>query len=130
VIALCFQLFNDFVCYEKSIFETIIFLWFPAIPLIPAIVSLKSKNPLRAVPAALCVIPFYLLAYHVDCIEPYQGGGASMIYVAVIMYGTPLALLFFFITDPICRLLKIKVIDTNRSTLELKQSESNNEKSS
>jgi hypothetical protein len=112
-IAICVQLFNDFACYKKGILETIAFLWFPAIPLVPAIISLKSNNPLRAITASLCVIPFYWLAYYVDCVQPYQGGGASMIYVAVIFYGTPLAVLGAFITGPICRVLKIEITAVN-----------------
>lgn len=112
-IAICFQLFNDFACYKKSIWETFAFLWFPSIPLVPAIISLKSNNPLRAITASLCVIPFYLLAYYVDCVQPYQGGGASMIYVAVIFYGTPLAVLGAFLAGPICRVLKIEIIAVN-----------------
>jgi len=110
LIAISFQLFNDFACYKKSIFEAVIFLWFPAIPLIPAMVSLKSRNPLRAITSSLCVVPFYLMAYYIDCLQPYKGGGASMVYVVVIMYGTPVALAGTLIADLICRVFNIKII--------------------
>lgn len=71
-------------------------LWFPLIPLFPAVMYLFTSNPARAIGAALTVIPFYLMAYHTDCVLPYQGGGASMIYVVVIFFGTPAALIIGF----------------------------------
>jgi hypothetical protein len=114
LIAIGFQLFNDFACYKKSIVEALLFLWFPAIPLITAIASLKSKNPLRAIPSSLSVIPFYLMAYNTDCVQPYKGGGASMIYVVVIMYGTPVAFVCAFIADGICRLFNIRITRTDK----------------
>lgn len=91
LVAMIVQIFNDVSCYNRGIFESISTIWFPGIPLIPALVFLASRNPLRAVGASIVAIAFYALAYYTDCVAPYEGGGASMIYVAVILYGTPLA---------------------------------------
>ena len=68
-------------------------MWFTLIPVVPAVFFIFAKKPVAAIGAALAVIPFYAMAYYSDCILPYQGGGASMIYVIVIMFGTPVAIL-------------------------------------
>lgn len=69
--------------------------------MIPAVIFLATRNPLRSVGASIVAISFYALAYYTDCIAPYEGGGASMIYVVVILYGTPLAVLGGFIAGSI-----------------------------
>ncbi len=78
-------------------------IWFPAIPLIPGLIAVFGENPLKAIGASLVAICFYALAYYTDCVLPYEGGGASMIYVVVIMYGTPLAFLGAWVVGVICR---------------------------
>lgn len=108
-LAVAVQLFNDFACYQKSLLESLMWLWFPLIPLTPAVLFLQSANPLRAVTAALVVIPFYALAYYTDCVLPYTGGGASMVYVIVLFYGLPTALATGLLTGPLCRWLDIRV---------------------
>ncbi len=109
VLALGVQLFNDFACYERGFLEALSTLWFPAIPLFPALIALGSGNPLRAVGGSLVAIGFYLLAFYTDCVVPYSGGGASMVYVAVVMYGFPLAVVAVFVTEPLLRWMGIVI---------------------
>ncbi|BCT93009.1 hypothetical protein LYSHEL_20320 [Lysobacter helvus] len=79
-------------------------------PLVPAIVSMATANPLRAVGAVLFLAPWMLLAIYVDCIAPYTGGGASMIYVVVQFWGTPSAILGALITGPILRWCGVTIV--------------------
>lgn len=104
------QAFNSFSCYHHSLLDYLgavgIFL---LIPLLPALVSLLTANPLRAVGACLLLSPWLWFAYYTDCVAPYAGGGASLIYVAVLLWGTPCALLGALMTGPILRLAGVKV---------------------
>jgi hypothetical protein len=104
------QAFNSFACYGhdlRSFLATLgIFLF---IPLLPAIISLVTANPLRAIGACLLFAPWLFLAYYTDCMRPYSGGGASMIYVAVILWGTPSSIIGALVTGPITRTLGISV---------------------
>jgi hypothetical protein len=104
------QAFNSFACYGHDLrlfLKTLgIFLF---IPLLPAIVSLATANPLRAIGACLMFAPWLLLAYYIDCIRPYTGGGASMIYVAVVLWGTPSSIIGALVTGPIMRALGVSV---------------------
>lgn len=104
------QAFNSFACYHMTFLQ---FLWawafFVLTPLVPAGISLLSRNPLRAVGSCLLFAPWLLLAYYTDCVRPYAGGGASMIYVAVLLWGTPCAILGALITGPIMKALKVTV---------------------
>lgn len=109
LIASGFQIFNDLACYNKSMVEIITGFWFPAIPLLPGLIALFSRNPLRAVGAPIAVVPFYLFAYYVDCVQPYQGGGASMIYAGVILYGLPLSIFTVWLTGYICEKKNIEI---------------------
>jgi hypothetical protein len=104
------QAFNSFACYGHDLrlfLKTLgIFLF---IPLLPAIVSLATANPLRAIGACLMFAPWLLLAYYIDCIRPYTGGGASMIYVAVVLWGTPSSIIGALVTGPVMRALGVSV---------------------
>ena len=85
---LLLQAFNSFACYESSVIDFFMTTpLFVGIPLLPAIASLTSSNPLRTVGGCLLFAPWLLLAYYTDCVRPYEGGGASMIYVAVFLWG-------------------------------------------
>jgi hypothetical protein len=108
VIAL--QAFNSFSCYHMT-FSQFLSAWtlFVLIPLIPAFISLMTANPLRAVGACLLFAPWLVLAYCTDCVRPYTGGGASMIYVAVLLWGTPSAALGALLTGPLLRALRVTV---------------------
>jgi len=104
------QTFNSFACYKHDFSAYLSALLFIGIPMLPALLSLATKNPLRAVGASLFFAPWLVFAYYVDCVASYQGGGASMIYVAVVLWGLPSALACALITGPILRLLKVEVV--------------------
>ena len=97
---LLLQAFNSFACYHHDFLtflsSTAIFV---GIPLLPALVSLALPNPLRAVGACVFFAPWLLFAYYTDCVRPYPGGGASMVYVAVFVCGTAISVLGALITN-------------------------------
>lgn len=108
VIAL--QAFNSFVCYGNDFATFLMGLGvFLGIPLLAAVVSLFTANPLRAVGACVLFAPWLVFAYYTDCVRPYEGGGASMIYVAVLFWGTPCAILGALVTGPMMRLFGISI---------------------
>ena len=57
----------------------------------------------------LLFAPWLVFAYYTDCVRPYQGGGASMIYVAVLLWGTPCAIVGALLTGPVMRLFGVSV---------------------
>ncbi len=104
------QAFNSVACYQHSLGAfLVVSSIFVGIPLVPALASLATANPLRAVGACLLFSPWLGLAYYTDCVRPYTGGGASMVYVAVLFYGTPSALLGALLTGPVLRLFNVSV---------------------
>lgn len=109
------ELFNGMVCYHHSLRSQLVSFGFVAVGFLPGIVTLWSKNPLRTAGAALLFAPWLVIAYYTDCVRPYQGGGASMIYIAVVMYGLPCAAIGAFLTEPVLRLLRVTVSDAGSS---------------
>lgn len=108
VIAL--QALNSFGCYNHTLMTFVQVLgMFLLVPLLPALISLLTANPLRAVGACLLFAPWLVFAYYTDCVRPYQGGGASMVYVAVLLWGTPCAIAGALLTGPVMRLLGVSV---------------------
>lgn len=109
---LLLQSFNSLVCYHHDfvefLFATAIFV---GIPLLPALISLALPNPLRAVGACMLFAPWLFLAYYTDCVRPYSGGGASMIYVAVFLWGTVSSLIGALVTGFVTRAANIVVAD-------------------
>ena len=107
---LALQAFNSIGCYEHTLvtFEQVLGM-FLLVPLLPALMSLFTANPLRAVGACLLFAPWLVFAYYTDCVRPYQGGGASMIYVAVLLWGTPCAVVGALLTGPVMRLFGLTV---------------------
>jgi hypothetical protein len=103
------QGFNSAACYRHNLDTYLETLLFIAIPMLPAFVSLATRNPLRAVGASLLFAPWLVVAYFVDCVTPYRGGGASMIYVAVVLFGFPSALAGALVTGPILRRLNVSL---------------------
>lgn len=94
------QAFNSFACYDQdlqSFLETLGI--FDIIPLVPALISLFTSNPLRAIGACILFAPWLILA----C------GGESMVYVAVILWGTPSSIIGALITGPVMRRFGISV---------------------
>lgn len=103
------QAFNSFTCYHHDLIDfllaTAIFVGFP---LLPAFASLALRNPLRAVGACALFAPWLLLAYYTDCVPPYPRD-ASMIYVAVLMFGTVTSFIGALITDPLTKRMGIEI---------------------
>lgn len=109
---LLLQAFIGFGCYGQDLIMFITGIaWFLAIPLLPAVLSLLRANPLGAVGACLLVAPWMLFAYYIDCVKPYAGGGASLAYVAVLLYGTPGAILGALITPWLTKKAGLEIID-------------------
>jgi hypothetical protein len=50
-----------------------------------------------------------VLAYYTDCVRLYTGGEVSMIYVTVLLWGTPSAVLGALLTGPFLKVMKITV---------------------
>jgi len=109
---LLLQAFNSFACYKHD-FVTFLLAtsFFVGIPLLPAFISLAFPNPLRAVGACLFFAPWLLLAYYTDCVLPYTGGGASMIYVAVFLWGTVTSSIGALISNSITKSLGIEITE-------------------
>lgn len=104
------QAINSFGCYHHDLPAFGQALAFIALPMLPALVALFTRNPLRSVAASALFAPWLLFAYYTDCIRPYQGGGASMVYVAVLMYGFATALLGAVLAGWVLRRLGIAVV--------------------
>jgi hypothetical protein len=108
VVAL--QSFNGVACYHQNVADFLLaFSIFVAPAVFVALIALFTSNPLRAAVASLCFAPWLVMAYYSDCIAPYRGGGASMVYVVVVLYGLPCALLGAFIAGPLLRRLGVTV---------------------
>jgi hypothetical protein len=104
------QAFNSFACYGHDLLSFLTVLGiFLVVPLLPAIISLLTANPLRAIGACVLFAPWLVLAYYTDCVRPYTGGGASMIYVAVVLWGTPSSIIGALVTGPVTRIFGISV---------------------
>jgi hypothetical protein len=102
------QAFNSFACYGHGLERYLESLGFVALPLLPAILAAFSREPLRAVGGCLLFSPWLFFAYYTDCVRPYAGGGASMIYVAVMLWGLPTTLLGVFIAPTVLRTLGLR----------------------
>jgi hypothetical protein len=104
------QAFNSFACYGHGFWSFLITLGvFLSVPLLPAAISLLTANPLRAVGACFLFAPWLFFAYYTDCVRPYAEGGASMIYIAVVLFGTPSAIVGALVSGPITRALGVTV---------------------
>lgn len=101
------ELFNGVACYHHGLRSQLVALGFVAVGFLPGLIALFTKNPLRTAGAALLFSPWLVLAYYTDCVRPYQGGGASMIYIAVVMYGFPCAAVGALVTGPVLRLFHV-----------------------
>jgi type IV secretory pathway TrbD component len=109
---LLLQAWIGFGCYRQDfgMFVTGV-LYFLLIPLLPAALSLFRHNPLGAVGACLLITPWMLFAWYTDCVKPYMGGGASLAYVSVILYGTPCAIIGALLTPWLTQKTGLEVID-------------------
>jgi hypothetical protein len=109
---LLLQAWIGFGCYGQDLVMFVTGIaWFLAIPLLPAALSLLRQNPLGAVGACLLIAPWMLFAYYIDCVKPYAGGGASLAYVTVLLYGTPGAILGALVAPWLTRRAGLEIID-------------------
>jgi hypothetical protein len=103
-------------CYDHSPVDGFIaFAIFVGPGFLVALVGLLTRNPLRAIGASIGIGLWVLLAYYTDCVMPYQGGGASLSFVGVLLWGTPSGIAGLFFVDFISYLLKIKVVGSQDS---------------
>lgn len=91
----------------QSLTNTLLFVM---LPLIPAVVFLFVGNPLRILGACLLYIPWLIFAYYIEFLKPYEGGGAAMAYVIVILYGAPSVLLGLLVSGWLLKWMKISVV--------------------
>jgi hypothetical protein len=106
------QTFNDMACYHESLggyLEGLLIFVSPA--LVIACIALLTSNPLRAVGACLFFAPWLVFAYYTDCVAPYTGGGASMIYVVVLFWGAPSALIGALVAGMLFKTLGVEVAE-------------------
>ena len=97
---ICIEAFNSFICYGNNLQSFLTTLGiFVITALLPALISLLTSNPLRACGACILFAPWLILG----C------GGESMVYVAVILWGTLSSIIGAFITGPIMRLIGVSV---------------------
>lgn len=57
----------------------------------------------------MLVAPWLVMAYASDCISEYRGGGASIAYVAVILWGIPSGLFGALMAIPILDILGVEI---------------------
>ena len=108
VAVVAIQAFNSMACYGHDFRSFLLTIGvFLTLPLLPAAISLLTANPMRAVGACLFFAPWLFFAYYTDCVKPYAGGGASMVYVAVLLWGTPSAIAGALISGPVMRMLGV-----------------------
>lgn len=108
-LPLLLQAFNSAACYRHTVADFLAALGiFVLPPLLPVLLALWVRRPLQAFVGALCFAPWLVYAYVVDCLLPYRGGGASMIYVAVLLYGLPSCLIGVLLSGPLLRRLGIR----------------------
>lgn len=94
VLAIAFlQAINSFGCYDHDLLSYLKALTFIAVPMLPALVCVVARKPARAVAASIFFAPWLVFAFYTDCVRPGVGGGASLAYATVMLYGFPSALL-------------------------------------
>jgi hypothetical protein len=115
VVAL--QSFNGVACYHQGPKDFVIaFLAFVAPAVLIATVAVFTANPLRAAFASAFFAPRLATAYYTDCVAVYHGGGASMVYVIVLLWGVPSAVLGALIAGPILRRFGVSVFEEQQDT--------------
>jgi len=111
------QSFNGVACYHQGPKDFVIaFLVFVAPAVLIATIAVFTANPLRAAFASAFFAPWLVTAYYTDCVAVYRGGGASMIYVIVLLWGVPSALLGALIAGPILRRFGVSVAEESPDT--------------
>jgi hypothetical protein len=111
------QSFNGVACYHQGPKDFVFaFLVFVAPAVLIATIAVFTANPLRAVFASAFFAPWLVTAYYTDCVAVYHGGGASMVYVIVLLWGVPSALLGALIAGPIPRRFGVSVAEESQDS--------------
>ena len=103
------ELLSGQLCGQRDAGSHAIALLYLLIPLSPAVVALLTPNPLCSVAAVVPVAGWIVHAFYFECIRPYQGGGASMVYLGVWFYGFVCAAAAAVLAVPLLRLLGVRV---------------------
>ena len=87
------ECFNNIVCFKLDVVNFIIgFIIFVLPGMIPAIVGLFVRQlAFSSFGSALFFLPFLVYAFQKECghlVNSNFGGGASMVYIVVLFYGT------------------------------------------
>jgi hypothetical protein len=109
---LALELFNGSTCYKHNLVSQLVALAFVAVGFYPGFSALRSESPIRAAGPSLLFAPWQAYAHYVDCVLPYQGGGASMVYVLVVVLGFPSAALGAFLTVPVLKAFGVVLSDS------------------
>ncbi|UOO87882.1 hypothetical protein LVJ82_10300 [Vitreoscilla massiliensis] len=110
VVAL--QAFSSFQCYQHDVMNFLLTLGvFVLVPLIPSLIAMMTRNPLCALGGYIGFVPWLGYAYYVDCVRlQSDGGGASMVYVSVLLYGSLSCLLGVLLWAAVMWVFQIKVL--------------------
>lgn len=103
------EVLSGAVCGHRDAESQAIGLLFLLVPLSPALVALFTPNPLSSVAAAVPVAGWIVYAFYFECIRPYRGGGASMVYLGVWFYGFMSAVAAALVSIPLMRHLGVRV---------------------
>lgn len=110
IVVIAAHAINSFLCYGIGLDGFLqSFVAFVLLPLCPSLICLAMSKPLHAAGSAICVFPWLVLTFWFDCVMPYQGGGASMLYIAVLLWGTLSALIGLVFTKVLMVFFKISV---------------------
>lgn len=105
------QAFGSFACYHHDWPTFLSFTaFFVLVPLIPALIALLTRNPLCALGGCLLFVPWLVYAYYFNCVRLGSGGGDSMVYVQLLLYGAGSCLLGVLFTALLMWLLKVQVV--------------------
>ena len=77
-----------FAC-ETDGLELMVLLVATGVLLIPAFLWLRASSAGGVFGACCGLLPWLVWEIYIDCVAPYRGGGASMAYVAVFLWGIP-----------------------------------------
>ena len=105
------EYFNNVTCFKLDIVDFIIgFIIFVLPGIIPAIVGLFLKRlAFSSLGSALFLLPFLIYAYQKECGNLASDGGASMVYLVVLFYGTLSSLIGAFLFPLIAYIFGVRI---------------------
>lgn len=108
--------FNAVACYDLDFASFVSTARMFVLPgLVPALLALLIGRPFAAIGACSLLAPWLVLAYYTDCVRPYTGGGASMIYVVVLFWGLPSAIVGAVLGRPVAHRLGFRIARADAS---------------